>query len=67
MWQRGVIKYLHKKGLAPKKIHAHMGTTLRDFFLRMQQSKGCVAFFKTGKESLEVNDRCGQPTSTTTE
>ena len=27
IWHRGVIKYLHKKGLAPKDIHADMVAT----------------------------------------
>lgn len=30
IWHRGVIKYLQKKGLAPKDIHADMVATLGD-------------------------------------
>ena len=30
IWHCGIIKYLQKKGLAPKDIHADMAATLGD-------------------------------------
>ena len=30
IWHYGIIKYLHKKGLAPKDIHADMVAILGD-------------------------------------
>lgn len=64
IWHRGVIKYLHKKGLAPKDIHADMVATLGDGAPSYANVKRWAANFKMGKDSL---DRCGRPTTATTE
>ena len=67
IWHRGVIKYLHKKGLTPKDIHADMVATLGDTAPSYATVKRWAALFKMGRESLEDDDRCGRPLTATTE
>ena len=58
---------MHKKGLAPKDIHADMVATLRDTAPSYATVKKWAAHFKMGNESLEDDVRRGQPTTATTE
>ena len=67
IWQRGIIKYLQKKGLAPKDIHADMVATLGDDAPALSTVKKWEAEFKKGRESLEDDPRSGRPASATTQ
>ena len=67
IWHRGVIKYLYKKGLVPKDIHADMVATLGDTAPLYVTVKRWAAHFKMGKERLEEDDSCGRHTTATTE
>ena len=71
IWHRGNIKCLHKKGLAPKDMHASMIAILGSTALWYATVKRWAVHFemakKKEKDSLEVDDRCGRPTTTTTE
>ena len=49
IWHHGVIKYLHKKGLAPKDIHAGMVAKLGDTAPSYATVKSLAAHFKMGK------------------
>ena len=64
---RGVIKFLHKKGLAAKDTHADMVAILGDTASLHAAVKRWAAHFQMGKESFEADDRCGRPTTATTE
>ena len=66
IYHRGVIKYLHKKALAPKDIHADMVATLGDTTLSYATVIIWAAHANMGKESLEDDDSCGRPTTLTT-
>lgn len=37
IWLRAIIKYLQKKGLCPKDMHADMVATLGDYILAEEQ------------------------------
>ena len=67
IWQRGIIKYLQKKGLAPKDIHADMVATLGDDAPALSTVKKWEAEFKKGRESLEDDPRSDCPVSATTQ
>ena len=67
IWHCGIIKYLLKKGLAPKDIYADMVATLGDDGPALSTVKNWAAEFKTGKESLEDDSRSGCPASATTQ
>ena len=56
-----------KQGLAPKDIHADMVATLGDTVPSYAIVKRWAAHFKIGKEGLENDDRCGPPTTATSE
>ena len=62
LWHRGVIEYLHKKGLAPKDIHADMVAAPS-----YATVKRWAAQFRVGKGSLEDDDRCRRPKKAQTE
>ena len=58
---------MHKKGLAPKVIHAVIVATLRKNVTSYDTMKErMVAEFKHGKESLEVAPHSGEPLTVTT-
>ena len=59
IWHCDVNKHLHKKGLAPKGIHADVVATSGDTSPLYATVKRRIAHFKMGKESLEYNDSCG--------
>ena len=67
IWQRGIIKYLQKKGLTPKDIHAHIVATLGNDAPALSTVKKWEAEFKKGRESLEDDPRSGRPVSATTQ
>lgn len=67
IWHRGVIKYLQKKGLTPKDIHADMVATLGDDAPALSTVKKWAAEFKRGRESLEDDPRSGRPASASTQ
>ena len=67
IWHRGVIRYLQKKGLTIKEIHADMVSTLEDDAPALSTVKEWAAEFKTGKESLEDDLRSGRPSTATTQ
>ena len=56
IWHRGVIKYLHKKELAPTTLHADMagnlGDTAPSYEIVIRWAAHCK-HFKMDKESLE--------------
>ena len=60
LWHHGIIKYLQKEGLAPKKIHANMVATLGD-------DTPALSTVKKGRESLEDDPRSGRSASATTQ
>ena len=63
----GIIKYLQKKGLVPKEIHADMISTLGDDAPALSAVKKWAAEFRRGRESLEDDPRSGRPASATTQ
>jgi len=65
IWHRGVIKYLQKKGLTPKEIHADMVSNLRDDAPALSTVKKWEAEFKRG--SLEDDLRSGCPSTAFTQ
>ena len=67
IWHRGIIKFLNKKRLAPKDIHADMVATLGVTVPSYAIVKRWAAHFKMDKEGLEHDGRCGNPTKATTE
>ena len=67
IWHRGIIKYLQKKRLAFKDIHANMVATLEDDAPALSTVKKWAAEFKRGRESLEDDPRFGCPASATTQ
>ena len=67
IWHHDIIKYLQKKGLARKDIHADMVATLRDDAPALSTVKKWAAEFKRDRESLEDDPRSGRPTSATTQ
>ena len=67
IWHRGIIKYLQKKGLAPKDIHADMVATLGDDTPASSTVKKWVAEFKRGRESFEDDPKSGRPASATSQ
>ena len=66
IWHHGIIKYLQKKGLAPKDIHANMVATLGNDAPALSTVKNWAAEFKRGRESLEDDPRAGCPASAAT-
>lgn len=58
IWHRGVIRYLQKKELTPKEIHADMVSTLGDDAPALSTVKW-AAEFKRGMESLKDDLRLG--------
>ena len=67
IWHRGVIKYLQKKGLTPKDIHADMVATLGDDAPALSTTQKWAAEFKRGRQSLEDDPRSGCPATATSE
>ena len=67
IWHRGVIKYLQKKGLTPKDIHADMAATLGDDASALSTVQKWATEFKRGRESLEDDPRSGRPATATTQ
>ena len=67
IWHRGVIKYLQKKGLAPKDIHADMVATLGDDTPALSIVQKWTAEFNRSRESLEDDPRSGRPATATTQ
>ena len=67
IWHRGVIRYLQKKGLTTKEIHADMVSTLEDDAPALSTVKKWAAEFKRGRESLEDDPRLGRPSTATTQ
>ena len=67
IWHRGIIKYLQKKGLALKKIHADMVASLGDDASALSTVKKWAAEFKRSRESLEDDPRSGRPASAITQ
>ena len=67
MWHCGVIKYLQKKGLAPKYIHADMVGSLGDDAPALSSVQKWTAEFKRGRESLEDDPGSGRPATATTQ
>ena len=66
IWHRGVIRYLQKKELTTKKIHADMVSTLGDDAPALSTVKKWAAEFKKGRKSLEDDLRSGRPSTATT-
>ena len=66
IWHRGVIRYLQKKGLTTKEIHADMVSTLMDDAPALSTVKKWAAEFKR-RESLEDDPRSGRPSTATTQ
>ena len=67
IWHRDVIRYLQKKGLTAKEIHADMVSTLGDDAPALSTVKKWAAEFKRGRESLEDDPRSGRPSTATTQ
>ena len=65
IWHRGVIRYLQKKELPTKEIHADMVSTLGDDASALSTVKKWAAKFKRGRESLEDDSRSGRPSTAT--
>ena len=64
--ERAVIKYLHKRGLAPKAVHSDMVATLGKDSTAYATVKRWVAEFKRGRESLEDDPCSGRPVTVAT-
>ena len=60
------IQYLHKKGLAPKAIHADMVATLCKNASSYATIKMWLAELKHGKESLKDDPHSGRPVTMAT-
>ena len=54
IWHRGVIRYLQKKGLTTKEIHADMVSTLGDDAPALSTVKKWAAEFKRGGRALKM-------------
>ena len=67
IWHCGVIKYLQKKRLTTKEIHADMVSTLGDDAPALLTVKKLAVEFKRGRESLEDDSRSGRPSTATTQ
>ena len=65
IWHHGIIKYLQKKRLAPKDIHADMVATLGNDAIALSTVKKWAAEFKRDRASLEDDSRSGRPASAT--
>ena len=48
IWHRGIVKYLQKKGLTPREIHADMVNTLGDDAPGLLTMQKWAAEFKRG-------------------
>ena len=66
IWHRDVIRYLQKKGLTTKEIHADMVSTLGDDAPALSTVKKWAAEFKMGRESLKDDPRSERPSTATT-
>ena len=66
IWHRGVIKYLQKRGLTPKEIHAAMADTFGDNAPGLSTMQKWAVEFKRGRKSLEDDPRSGRPATATT-
>ena len=66
IWQSGIIRYLQKKRLTPKEIHADMIAILGDHAPALSAVKKWAAEFKRSRESLEDDPRLGRPIMVTT-
>ena len=67
IWHRGIIKYLQKKGLAPKYIYPDVVATLGNDARALLTVKKWAAEFKRGRESLEDDLSFGRPASRTSQ
>ena len=67
IWHRGLIRYLQKKGLAPKEIHADKVATLGDDAPALSTVKKWAAEFKRGRKNLQDDPRSGGLSTTTTQ
>ena len=67
IWCLGVIRYLQKKELAPKKIHAGRVATLEDDAIALLIVKKWAAKFNSGGENLEDGPRLGRFAMATTQ
>ena len=67
IWHRGDIRYLQKKGLAPKQIHADVVDTLGDDAPALSIVKKWAAEFKRDTKSFEDNPRSGRPYTAATQ
>ena len=67
IWCRGIIKYLHKKGLGPKDIHVYMVLILGDDACAIYSEQKWVTKFKWCRQwcrqSPEDDPRRGRPTT----
>ena len=67
IWHCGVIRYLQKKGLTTKEIHADMVSTLGNDAPALSTVKKWAAEFKRGRESLEDDPKSRYPSTATTQ
>ena len=67
IWHCGVIRYLQKKGLTTKEIHADIVSTLGDDAPALSTVKKWAAEFMRRRESLEDDPRSGRPSTATTQ
>ena len=67
IWHRGVIRYLHKKGLTTKKYHADMFSTLGDDAPALSTVKKWQRNSRGGGRGLEDDPRSGRPSTATTQ
>ena len=63
---RGVIKYLHKKGLSGQEIHNDMVNVLGESAPSYATVKNWIAEFKRGRTSIQDEPRSGRPKTATT-